>query len=231
MRDNPQEDLKGGYWIVDPWRDDNGRTVPRTVWMAGRYGKACDLKFDNKALSRIHFTIIFKPISEQQGIFGILSGGTHVDEKTKEVEYHPSSLGVWMFVGDRWQKIGPGEPIDELEPHTQLWLGLPNAAIVVRNSPNDTIGDYLWEPKYWPKPEDSQKAVISTELSQVIEQQVVANVAAVTNPWQVLKDWADYLQTPPTTRLGAFWKGFFAILTFALVGLVAAIAIHIMLNK
>jgi len=220
-RDNPQHDLRGGYWIVDPWHH-NGDTVPRRVWLAGRR-QFCDLRFDCDALSRIHFTILFEPGKRGQGHFGVLSGGHHPN-KRGELEYHPSSLGVWVLDRGHWKKASPGEPADPIdsESSNRLWLGIPNAQIIVGNSPDDTIGDYLWQADLWPDPVDNDKPLITSKTHEAIESQVRENASQ----WDLLMDWGEWLQAAPRNWQEAVWKFVLAML----IGAIVAVAVYAVLS-
>jgi len=216
-RDRPGEDLRGGSWVIDPWRN-GGKTVPRRVWLAGRKGY-CDLRFQCKYLSRVHFEITFGPVAGSAGVFGILSGG-HYPNSNGELEYHPSSIGVWVFDGRKWKKATPGEPADKIDPelNNRLWLGMPNACIVVGSSPEDTTGDHLWDEDLWPAPEDVIKPMITSRLHQEVEQQIKAN----TSQWDVVLDWGEWLQAAPRSWQEAAWKFAIALL----IGLILAIAVY-----
>lgn len=220
-RDRPGDDLRGSYWVVDPWRN-NGKTLPRRVWLAGRKNY-CDLRFECKYLSRVHFEITFSPSHGSAGAFGILSGG-HYPNAAGGVEYHPSSIGVWIFDGKRWKKATPGEPADKVDPdlNNRLWLGMPNACIVIGGSPDDTTGSYLWDKDLWPAPEDAAKPLITSKLHQEVEQQIKANISQ----WDLLLDWANWLQASPQSWQEAAWKFVIALL----LGLICAIAVYAVLK-
>lgn len=221
QREHPQRDLRGGYWCIDPWRNGNS-TVPRRVWLAGRR-RFCDLRFDCESLSRVHFELIFMPSLGSDGVFGILSGGHHPNNDGV-LEYHPSSLGVWVFDGKRWKKAIPGEPADRIDPehNNRLWLGLPGACVVVGNSPEDTIGDYFWEDDLWPTLDEISKPLITPRLHNEVQRTIAEN----SNQWDLLRDWADYIQDPPDTCKEFAWK----VLILALAIALCIVALHFLIN-
>lgn len=165
-------------------------TAKKRVWKGGRDPKECDSEIfiNNKWISRIHFTLY-----SRDNKWHIIDGGVYKDEEV----VRPSSNGVWIKSGSKWERIG-GQA--EIKSGTLIWLGVGFRIVAIADCSNTTLGQFYWVNDNWPRLDKPK----SSNVEPAIKKELVNNASV--NGWSVLLDLINWLQEKPADRLDLIYK-------------------------
>ena len=168
-------------------------TDKKYVWKGGRDPKECDpeIHIESKWISRIHFTLYNR--GEK---WFLIDGGIYRGEQV----VHPSSNGVHIKNGSRWEHVG-GQA--EIKPGTLIWLGVGFRIVAISDCSNTTLGQFYWVDDNWPRLDKPQK---KSNVEPDINKELVDHASV--NGWAVLLDLLNWLQEKPTDRLDLIYKLF-----------------------